>query len=83
MIEKETMKKVNRTITTLEAAIATWETAKEKPEDLKDRFTNYKRLHDALMKWERDVLKAMEREDKFDVRVRRLQEFVDICYAYA
>ncbi|NYZ73674.1 hypothetical protein H0O00_00870 [Candidatus Micrarchaeota archaeon] len=82
-VEKEAIEKVNRTITVLEGALATWDAAKEKPIDLKDRFSRYKQFHDALATWETKALKSRGKQEDFNTRVQRLREFVDICYAYA
>jgi hypothetical protein len=82
-IEKETIDKVNKTITVLEASIATWDATKEKPDDISDKFQRYKKFHDALAGWETKALKAMGKQERFDSRVKRLEEFIDICYSYA
>ena len=82
-VETEAIDKVNRTITVLEGALATWDAAKEKPMDLKDKFSRYKQFRDALATWETKALRSRGKSDDFDTRVQRLREFVDICYAYA
>jgi hypothetical protein len=82
-IEKEAIEKVNRTITVLEGALATWDAAKDKPVDLKDRFSKYKQFRDVLAVWESKVLKSRGKREDFNSRVQRLREFVDLCYAYA
>ena len=81
--ETETIEKVSRTITVLEGALATWEASKEKPRGLEKKFTRYKKFRDALAVWETNALKARGKEESFDTRVRRLKEFIDICYSYA
>ncbi len=82
-VEKETIDKVNRTLTTLESAIATWEQSPKKPPELKPKFDKYVKLHDALTEWERKMLISISKGEEFQERVQKLQEFVDICYAYA
>lgn len=82
-VEQQAIDKVNRTITILEGALATWDAAKEKPMDLKDRFARYRQFHDALAAWETKALKARDKTEDLNSRVQRLREFVDICYAYA
>jgi len=81
-VEKETIERVNKTISALEAALATWNGAKDKPADLKERFAGYERLHSALVQWESRALKSRGKEESFEARVERLREFVDICCAY-
>jgi hypothetical protein len=82
-IEKEAIEKVNRTITILEGALATWDAAREKPMDLRDRFSRYKQFRDALATWETKALRSRGKREDFEARVQRLREFVDLCYAYA
>ena len=82
-IESETIEKVSRTITVLEGALATWEASKEKPKELEGKFARYKRFHGALTVWETNALKARGKEESFETRVRRLKEFIDICYSCA
>lgn len=82
-VENETIDKVNKTITVLEGAMATWEASKEKPRGLEEKFTRYKKFLEALTEWETKALKARGIEESFDVRVQRLRRFVDICYSYA
>lgn len=81
-IEKDTMQKVNRALSALETAIAKWDGAKDKPEDLVPKFKKYKRYHDALAQWEKKMLKNPGRGLDFYARVERLGEFANICYAY-
>lgn len=82
-IEKETIERVNNTLSVLETAIASWEASDEKPVDLEPKFKKYKRIHNALVEWETNMLKSMGRYRDFDSRVHHLQEFVDICYTCA
>ena len=83
LIENQAIDKVNRTITVLEGALATWEAAKEKPMDLKERFMRYRQFRDALAMWETKALRSRGKKEDLNSRVQRLREFVDICYAYA
>ncbi len=82
LVEKDTMQKVNRALSALETAIAKWDSAKDKPEDLVPKFKKYKRYHDALAQWEKKMLKNPGRGMDFYARVERLGEFASICYAY-
>lgn len=83
VVERETIDKVNHTITVLEGVMATWDAAKEKPLEMSDRFDQYRRFLDALLDWESRALKARSKGETFQNRVNRLREFVDMCYAYA
>jgi hypothetical protein len=82
-VENETIEKVSRTITVLEGALATWEASEEKPAELEEKFTRYRKFRDALAVWETSALKARGKEESFDTRVRRLKDFINICYSYA
>lgn len=82
-VEKETIDKVNKTLSALESAMASWDATKVKPEDLRPKLQKYKRLHDALSEWEARVLRDRTKNTDYDTRVHRLHEFVDICYANA
>jgi hypothetical protein len=82
-VEKETIDKVNKTLSALETAIASWDAAKEKPEDLRPKFQRYRRLHDVLSEWEAKVLRDRTKDTDYDTRIHRLHEFVDICHANA
>ena len=82
-VERETIDKVNKTITVLEASIATWDASKEKPDDLADKFERYRKFHDALAEWETKALRALSKSEDIGTRMVRLKEFVDICYSYA
>ncbi len=81
IVQRETIRRVNKTVTALEAALATWEASKEKPEDMEEKFTNYRRFHDALENWERKSLQAQNKKENFETKVKRLNEFVEICFA--
>jgi hypothetical protein len=84
-VESQTIEKVNRTITVLEGSLATWDAAKEKPDDLADRFRKYKNMRDQLAEWETKILRSRMKNEALtlDRRLARLKEFIDICYANA
>ncbi|MBU0591789.1 hypothetical protein KKF81_07190 [Candidatus Micrarchaeota archaeon] len=79
-VEKETLDKVDKTIMILENTLATWNVEKQKPEEHTQKFMRYKKIHDELMRWKREVVKS-DKED-FETRAKRLESFVDICYTY-
>lgn len=80
LIEKETMEKVSGTISALESALASWELSEDKPEELKEKISRYKTVHEALSVWQTKALKAYGKSDVGE-RVRLLREFVGICRA--
>ena len=82
-VEKETIDRANKALSTLEVAIASWDAAAKKPLHLKDKFMRYRKLHDALSEWEKKMLRSIGKREDYDTRVSRLQEFVTICYSYS
>ena len=77
-IEKETIEKVSKTISSLESAMASWEMSTEKPEELRGKFAKYQVVYAALTSWQTKALKAYGKSD-FGERVRLLWEFVELC----
>lgn len=82
LVEKETLEHANKALSALEIAIASWESAEPKPEELSEKFTRYRRLHGALSEWEKKMLMARRKKEEFDARIARLQDFVRICKYY-
>ncbi len=80
-IEDETIEKVNRTVSALESAIASWNAAGMKPDELKGRFSRYRLVHEVLTRWQSKAMKSRGKSD-MDERVGVLWEFVDICRTY-
>lgn len=82
-LEKESLEKANRAISSIENALATWNAAKVKPVDLAPRVNKLRYFHDALSTWEKKMLKAMGTTQDVQERIGRLREFSDICYMYS
>ena len=82
-LEKLSMEKSNRVISAIENALAAWDAAAEKPPDLQPRINRLRYLHEALSRWERKMLKSIDKKDDMDSRLERLREFGGICHAYA
>ncbi len=80
--EKDTLQVANTTLTALESALAAWEEAKVKPEDLREKFERYSAFRDALADWITRMLKSRDNGDGFSARQARLAEFVSICRRY-
>ena len=80
--EKLAMESAAITISALDEALACWEAAKEKPEDLKGKAIRYKYLLESLNNWTKDMLKSQKKSPDFDKRIKLLERFVDICNAY-
>ena len=74
----ETLQRANKILSALEIAMAHWNSTEDKPEHLRDKFQRYDRMHQELSRWEKDTLQAIGRREDYDMRVRRLREFVRI-----
>jgi hypothetical protein len=80
-VEKDTLKRVMKTISALEVAMASWDLAKEKPADMEERLLKYKRFHLALTRWSKKMM--VTNKDDYERRVLWLVEFVQICRTYS
>lgn len=81
--ESETISRVNKTLSTIEKAVAAWDASKEKPLTLRLKIMHLKRFHSQLSKWERKMLLSISRHEATSKRVMLLREFTEICHAYA
>jgi len=77
-VESDALAFVNKTISSLESAIAKWENSKPKNLKHKEQATQLIEAHQDLSDWMRDFLLKSKDED-FEVRINRLQELSDIC----
>ncbi|MEW6721922.1 MAG: hypothetical protein AB1324_01530 [Candidatus Micrarchaeota archaeon] len=77
-IEKENLEFANRLISALEGAIAAYENASEKPPELRGKYESFKRLHEEVSAWLRDMLHGMNAGMTFEERMRMLERFVKI-----
>ncbi|MEW6036635.1 MAG: hypothetical protein AB1529_08550 [Candidatus Micrarchaeota archaeon] len=80
-IEDETIERVNKTVSALESAIASWDAAGTKPAELKAKFSKYRLVHEVLTRWQSKAMKSRGKSD-VDERLGVLWEFVDICRIY-
>lgn len=80
-VEQETFEIVNKTISSLESAIANFDNAKKKPEQHRKKIERLRELHEVLFGWARDFLMRPKEED-FETRIERLREFTEICRIY-
>jgi Lon protease-like protein len=82
-LEKDSLAKANRAISSIENALAVWNASKVKPEEMAARVNKLRYFHDALSRWEKKMLKAMASTQDVQERIGRLREFSDICYMYS
>ena len=81
--EKETLHRVNKTLSAIEKAISAWDSAKEKSIALEPRVKNLRRFHKELTDWERQMLISISRSESRRKRTALLREFTEICSMYA
>lgn len=80
-VESDALAFVNKTISSLEVAIAKWENSKPKNLKHKEQAIAFIEAHQDLSDWARDFLLKQTDED-FEVRIARLQNLADICDMY-
>ncbi len=81
-VETETIKRVNKTITTLEEFLARWDASNIKPDDMFPQVIKIRQFHDALLSWQKTAIKAQGKETE-QSRLKRLRDFVLICRSYS
>lgn len=81
-VEDETIKRVDRTLTTIEDFLAKWDQSKTKPDDMLPQIVKIRQFHGALLSWQRSALKGRAKDDE-QSKVRRLRDFVLICHTYS
>lgn len=80
-VEADSIHYVNMTISALESAMAAWEAAKAKPEDLRAKYVRYRLIHEILSRWQTKALRGMKAAT-YSERTALLWELVDICDTY-
>jgi hypothetical protein len=82
--EEDTIKAASGAIRVLEDALAKWDAIHEKPDELQDKFDDYRKFHAELVEWEQRILKSRAKGEKpdFTARVDRLLEYSRICMAH-
>ncbi|MCI0504245.1 hypothetical protein L0Y65_06075 [Candidatus Micrarchaeota archaeon] len=81
-VEDETIRRVNKTLTSIEDFLARWDAAKTKPDDMFPGVVKMRQFRDALSLWQREAVKAKGRKDE-ESRIKRLKDFVLICRMYS
>lgn len=81
-VEKDTIRRVNHTIATIESFLVKWDASDIKPRNMFPEVVKIRKFRDALLNWQRGAVRAQEGEDE-ESRLRRLQDFVVICNSYS
>ena len=80
-VEKETMKRVEKTLETINEFLSRWDEASA-PDDLIPQIVKIRKFYDALSNWKKEAIRTKGIEDD-DSRMRRLREFVLLCQTYS
>lgn len=80
-IEAETLKRVGKTISTLENFLSKWDATKAKPDGMSPHVVKIKKFYHALTSWQKEVARSKDVND--ETRTKRLQDFVFICKTYS
>ena len=81
LIEQETEHKVSNTMSAIESAMEAWKAAGKKPPEARRKVVWLQSFYEELVKWEKKSLTKPKKED-LDQKLKRLNEFVDICSKY-
>lgn len=81
VVEIDAFNKINRTIDSIEAALTEWNSLKQKPSFLRSKMLKYSGMKTALETWINDFVKR-DVDESYKDRLKRLQDFVDICEIY-
>ncbi len=81
-VEKETIRRVDRTIATIGKFLAKWDASDIKPKSMLPEIVKIRKFHDALLGWQREAVRAQGKEDE-ESRLRRLHDFVVMCNSYS
>lgn len=81
-VEKETIRRVDRTIATIGKFLAKWDDSDIKPRNMLPEIVKIRKFQDALMNWQRIAVRAQGGGDE-ESRMRRLHDFVVICDSYS
>ncbi|MEW6721884.1 MAG: hypothetical protein AB1324_01335 [Candidatus Micrarchaeota archaeon] len=80
-VEKETLELVVKTLPKIETAIASWDSLKHKPPELRRKFEEYRRLHGQLSDWARKALISASKAESEEARANRMWDYVALCRA--
>jgi len=81
-VEKETIRRVDRTIATIGRFLAKWDASDIKPKNMLPEIVRIRKFHDALLNWQRMAVRAQGEGDE-ESSLRRLHDFVVICDSYS
>lgn len=80
-VEQETLKRVEKTISTLEHFLTKWDASKIKPDAMYPHVVKIRRFCHALESWQKNAATSKNVDD--ETRTQRLRDFVFICKMYS
>ena len=80
-VEAETIKRVDKTISTLEVFLSKWDASKLKPDHLFPHVIKIRKFYQVLQRWQKEATTKKKVDEA--TRARRLREFVFICKTYS
>jgi len=80
-VEAETIKRVTKTISTLENFLTKWDRAKLKPKEMYPHVTKIRKFHTELVAWRKKASSSKNVDE--EMRARRLRNFIFICKTYS
>ena len=78
--EKLVLRRITASMPAIEHAISSWDSAGQKPADLKPKVMRLKRFYNEISSWRRRYGAYAGRPP--EKKLAMLREFVSICYAY-
>ena len=81
-VEDETIRRVNRTLTTIEDFLAKWDASRARPDSMFPHITKIRQFHDALVSWQSGALRSRGKAGD-EERIKRLRDFVLLCRTYS
>ena len=81
-VEEETIKRVNKTMKSIEEFLAKWEGSKLKAGEMLPQVERIKEFHKELGRWQKDAVTNRGR-GSYEARMKRLEDFIIICRSYS
>jgi hypothetical protein len=81
-VEEQTIRRVNKTLTSIENFLARWDASRMKPDEMLPQIIKIRQFRQALERWQTEAVKSKGSSDE-QSRIRRLRDFVLICRTYS
>jgi len=81
-LENEALKRVDHTLLVMTAFLARWGSLRDKPSGVIPQIARIRKFQSELSSWRKETVRMFGMDDN-DARIRRMQQFVDICRSYS